>query len=259
MGLTARVYPVPLENLLAVGGACVAIAGISYRRKLLDRPGIVAAVATGLVIGILGDPAWLFVLLVYLVSSFAATRYRFQRKLELGVAEGRRGERTWHNVVANGLPPSAIAVVWGLAPDLIPPGGSGLLFLTAIAVAAADTIASEIGVLAPDAFLITKPLKPVPPGTDGGVSLLGTSAALLASTYVAVVGYLIFTVLAPSTLPANPLLLIIPVSLGFLGCQLDSVMGATLERTGHIGKGGVNFVSISTATAVGWLALLAIP
>ena len=76
-------HPIPLENLLAVGVVCVAIAGISYKRNLLDRAGLVAAVATGLIIGVLGDPVWLFVLLVYLVSSFAATRYRFEKKKEL--------------------------------------------------------------------------------------------------------------------------------------------------------------------------------
>ncbi|HEX9710142.1 MAG TPA: DUF92 domain-containing protein [Candidatus Thermoplasmatota archaeon] len=251
--------PPPLENLLAVGAICVFIAGVSYRRNLLDGAGLVAAVAIGLVIGILGDPAWLFVLLVYLVSSFAATRYRFQRKMEMGVAEGRRGERTWHNVVANGLPPAAVAAVWGLAPDLLPASSSGLLFLSAIAVAAADTLASEIGVLSPNAVLITRPLRRVPPGTDGGVSLLGTAAALAASGYVAGVGYLVLALLAPATMPASPALLLIPVALGFLGCQLDSLMGATLERSGRLGKGGVNFISISAATVVAWLALAAMP
>src|SRR5882672_7449278 len=96
----------PLANLAVVVGVCAAIAVVSYKKQLLDRSGIVAAVATGLVIGLLGDPAWLFVLLVYMVSSFAATKLRFQRKLEMGVAEGKRGERTWHNVLANGLIPT---------------------------------------------------------------------------------------------------------------------------------------------------------
>lgn len=244
---------------MAVGAVCFAIAWISYWKSLLDTPGLVAAVGTGLVIGILGDPAWLFVLLVYLVSSFVATRYRYAKKKEMGVAEGRRGERTWHNVVANGAPPAAIAVLWGLAPDVLPPASSGVLFLTAIAVAAADTLASEIGVLSPNATLITNPLNRVKPGTNGGVSILGHGAALLAASYVAAIGYLAFSVLAPTTLPAQASLLVVPVLLGFAGCQLDSLMGATLERSGVMGKGGVNLVSISAMTAVAWVVLLFVP
>lgn len=251
-------HPIPLESLVAVGAVCAAIAWVSYWKNLLDTPGLVAAVGTGLIIGVLGDPAWLFVLLVYLVSSFVATRYRYQKKKEMGVAEGRRGERSWHNVVANGAPPALVAALWGLAPDVLPPESSGVLFLTAIAVAAADTLASEIGVLSPNATLITHPLRRVPPGTNGGVSLLGHGAALLAASYVAAIGYVVFLVLAPATLPAQPCLLILPVLLGFAGCQLDSLMGATLERGGFMGKGGVNLVSISAMTAAAWLLMLAI-
>jgi uncharacterized protein (TIGR00297 family) len=248
-----------LEGLLTVGGVCLAIAAISYRKNLLDKPGIASAVAAGLVIGVLGDPAWLFVLLVYLVSSFAATRYRYQKKKEMGVAEGRRGERSWQNVLANGAPPAFIAVLWGLWPEALPPGGSGLVFLTAIAVAASDTIASEIGVLSPNAFLITHPMRRVKPGTDGGVSLLGTFASLLAAGYVAAVGYFTFVLLAPATIPSPPCLLVVPVLFGFLGCQFDSLLGATFERRGWLGKGAVNFVSIALMTAGAWAVLWAVP
>ena len=250
--------PVPLENLAVVGALCLAIAVIAFKRGLLDRSGIAAAVAVGLLIGVLGHPAWLIVLLVYLVSSFAATRYRFQKKQEMGVAEGRRGERSWKNVVANGSPPAAVAAFAGLLPELFPGGISGLVFLSAIAVAASDTLASEIGVLSPKAALITHPLKPVAPGTDGGVSRLGTLAALVAALYVAGVGFIGFTLMAPATLSSNLYLLLVPVVFGFLGCQLDSLLGATLERKGWVSKGGVNFVSITVATLAAWLVLVAL-
>ena len=42
---------------------------------------------------------------------------------------------------------------------------------------------------------------------------------------------------------------IIPAIMGFIGCQIDSVLGATLENRGIIGKGGVNFISIGISTA----------
>lgn len=250
---------VALESLLAVGGVCAAIAAISYKKRLLDPTGIAAAVGTGLIIGVLGHPSWLFVLLVYMVSSFAATKYRFDRKLEMGIAEGARGERTWKNVVANGAPPAAIAAVAGILPGAFPPGASGYVFLTAIAVAASDTLASEIGVLSPRTVLITHPLKRVRPGTDGGVSLLGHAAALTASVYVAVIGYVVLSAVAPSTLAASPPYMLLPVALGFLGCQVDSVMGATLELGGKITKGWVNFLSIALSTGLAWGFLTLLP
>lgn len=244
-----------LENLATVVGVCAAIAVVSYKKRLLDRTGIVAAVATGLVIGLLGDPAWLFVLLVYMVSSFAATKLRFQKKLEMGVAEGKRGERTWHNVLANGLIPAIVAALAGLVPSLFPPGTSGLVFLTAIGVAAADTLASEIGVLSPKAVLITHPWRPVAPGTDGGVSMLGHAAALTAASYVAIIGYVVFSLAAPATWSVGAAFMLLPAALGFTGCQVDSLMGATLERRGIFTKGWVNFLSIALCTLSAWAVL----
>lgn len=245
------------ESLVLVGAVCAAIAGLSLWRKQLDLPGTAAAVAVGVVIGLLGHPAWLFVLLVYMVSSFGATKYRFQRKLQMGVAEGKRGERSWRNVVANGGVPAAVAAVAGLCPWALPQGTAGLLFLSAIAVAAADTMASEIGVLSQKAVLITHPSRHVPAGTNGGVSTLGHGAAALAALYVAITGYFVFTTFAPATLRATPVLLAVPALVGFAGCQLDSLMGATLEVGGRMTKGWVNFLSVAGGTLGAWgLALL---
>ncbi len=247
------------ESLVLVGAVCAAIAGLSLERHLLDLPGTAAAVVVGLVIGILGHPTWLFVLLVYMVSSFAATKYRFERKLQMGVAEGTRGERSWRNVVDNGGVPAAVAAVTGLYPAAFPPGTSGLVFLTAIAVAAADTMASEIGVLSKEAVLITHPHRRVEAGTNGGVSMLGHGAAAFAGAYVAVTGYLLFGAFAPSTMQVAPPFLLVPAVLGFVGCQLDSLMGATFELGGRMTKGWVNFLSIASSTGLAWGLILLLP
>jgi len=219
---------------------------------MLDASGVSAAVVTWLIIGLLGHPAWLLVLLVYMVSSFAATKLRFEKKLAMGVAEGKRGERTWRNVLANGSPAAAIAALTGLTPWIFPPGAAGFVFLTAIAVAAADTMASEIGVLSPRTVLITHPFKQVPAGTDGGVSLLGHAAALVAATYVAIVGFVAFVAFAPDTTAARPEWIALPIAFGFLGCQVDSLIGASLERRGWVSKGGVNYVSITISASLAW-------
>ena len=43
--------------------------------------------------------------------------------------------------------------------------------------------------------------------------------------------------------------------LGFLGCQIDSVLGAVLENRGLLTKGSVNALSIIAGVALMWLYL----
>src|SRR3989475_8956598 len=156
-----------------------ALSALAYRRDVLTWDGSLAAFVVGMVIGIFGDVTWLFVLLFFLLSSFVATRYRFALKEALGVQEGVRGERKSSNVFANGIAPVTVAAIAALTNgrlhDL-----SGLVYVSVLAVAGADTLAGGIGILSPDAYLISNGKK-VPPGTDGAVSLLRPACALTAS------------------------------------------------------------------------------
>ena len=250
-------------GLLALGLTflmCGALSALAYYRNVLTWDGSVAAFVVGLLIGVFGDVTWLFLVLFFLLSSFVATRYRFALKEALGVQEGRRGERGSSNVLANGIAPVAVAALssltTGRAHDL-----SGLVYVSVLAVAGADTLASEIGILSPNAYLISNGQK-VTPGTDGAISLLGQVCALAAAVYTAFVGWLVLGVLAPlvgttPTIPANSLLILIPAAVGFLGCQIDSVLGATLERKGIIGKRSVNLVSTSLGGVIAYGLLVA--
>ncbi|MEW6070246.1 MAG: DUF92 domain-containing protein [Candidatus Thermoplasmatota archaeon] len=227
---------------------CVVLAFLAYWKRVFDTSGCLAAFFIGLVIGILGSLLWLLMLLIFLISSFLATKFKFEYKKSRGVQEGIRGERRIKNVIANGSVPVIIVILkYFLALDNT---FATILFLTAIAVAAADTLASEIGVLADKTYLITNLRKRVAAGTNGGVSILGTSAALFASFYVASIGCLLCGILSIE-------LFIVPLLLGFLGCNIDSLLGATLEK-GILTKGMVNYISIATSTliAVLWIKLL---
>ena len=231
---------------------CAVLSALAYYREVLTWDGSLAAFAVGLLIGILGDVTWLLLLLFFLLSSFVATRYRFALKEALGVQEGRRGERRSSNVFANGIAPVTVAAIAALTNgrlhDL-----TGLVYVSVLAVAGADTLASEIGILSPNAYLISNGKK-VAPGTDGAVSLLGQACALTASAYTALVGWFVLYVLAPfgapPPIPASSFLIVIPAIVGFLGCQIDSVLGATLERRGIVGKRTVNLVSTSLGALI---------
>jgi uncharacterized protein (TIGR00297 family) len=182
------------------------------------------------------------------------TKYRFEWKKAEGFQEGSTGERTWKNVAANGAIPTAIAFFSfvaesiGSAGDFFGKDIASYMFVSAIAVAASDTAASEIGIVDPRVFLITT-FKPVKRGTNGGVSLTGQFAAFIAAAYTSAIAYVVFAGLDKGLLH-GPATLFIPMLCGFLGCQIDSVIGATWEQRKKIGKLGNNFLSIAIGTLI---------
>lgn len=239
---------------------CLLLSSLAYYKHVLTKAGTTAAFFVGLVIGILGDITWLVLLLFFLISSFAATRYRFALKEAMGVQEGRKGERGAMNVLANGVAPMTAAVLSSLATPLIPVEWAGIVFLSALAVAGADTLASEIGVLSDKARLITT-FKPVKAGTDGGISALGEVCAIAASLYIALFGWVVLYLISGQigmnvTLPRESRLIFIPLAIGFIGCQIDSVLGATLETKGYLHKKGVNLVSTCIGALMAYSLLL---
>jgi len=238
------------------------LSALAYWKNVLTWDGSVASFVVGMVIGIFGDVTWLFLLLFFLLSSFLATRYRFALKEAMGVQEGVRGERRSTNVLANGLALMAVAFLSLLLPEAFPKKMSGLIFLSALSVAGADTLASEIGVLSRHTYLITNG-KPVSPGTDGGVSWLGQACAFGAALYTSLVGWFVLSYVARTyglvmSMPTSPVYLLIPMAVGFLGCQLDSVIGATLERRGVVNKKTNNLISTASGAILAYLILVAL-
>ncbi len=221
---------------------------------MLDIWGSVTAFFIGIILGIMGGVLWILLLLIFLVSAFLATRYKFNYKKTKGIQEGKKGERGAINVLANGIVPVVIAIFNN------PTSGRNLLglgylenklaiflFVTSIACAASDTLASEMGMISDKAYLITTG-KRVPPGTDGGISLYGEIWALLGAAYTFFVAYIIFHQLSDITLRSSwPL---IGIVMGFMSCQLDSILGATLEQKGLIGKSSVNTIAISISMII---------
>jgi len=253
---------IPVPDLTVVIGVtifCTAMAVASYVRKIFDLSGSVSAFIVGMVIGLCGDILWLVLLLVFLITSFGATKYRFEWKKSEGFQEGAKGERSWRNVAANGAIPTLIAffsfVAQATDASFFPKDIASYLFVSAIAVAASDTAASEIGIVDPRVYMITT-FERTKRGTDGGVSLTGQLAAFIAAAYTSAVAYVVFAVFNDSLL-AGPATVFVPMLCGFLGCQIDSVIGATLERDGRIGKLGNNFSSIGLGTLLAFLIALA--
>ena len=216
---------------------------ITYKCGLLTKNGCVAAALIGLAIGVFGSVNWLLLLIVFAALGFAATLAGFSKKRKMGVQEGEHGERGAMNILGVAIPPLIIAVL-----NFIFTGYEyvfSMAYIATIAVAAADTAASEIGVKDPKVWMITT-FKRVEPGVDGGVSVRGTLISLVGSAAVSVIGSLaIFYTL--------DVYILVPILCGFLGCVLDSVIGATAETRGYVSKYGNNCV---TGLAGGVLAII---
>ncbi len=117
------------------------------------------------------------------------------------------------------------------------------LFSISLAVVSSDTFASELGIVDKKVYMITT-MKRATPGINGGVSRIGEGAALLGAFIVALTYGLMnpggFSIVKTLTVGA----------LGFLGCQFDCILGATLENRNILSKGEVNFLSSLFAVIV---------
>ncbi|MBP5203744.1 MAG: DUF92 domain-containing protein [Candidatus Methanomethylophilaceae archaeon] len=199
---------------------------IAYKTGCLTRDGAAASFLVGAFTGIVGSVSAFVLLIIFTVSGFVATRIGFEKKKKAGLQEGSAGERNWKNVAGVGIPPCVIVALNALFP--MDPLLFDVMFVSTMTVAGADTIASEIGVKDPKAYLITT-FKRVPPGTNGGVSLMGTAISTVAALGIAVIGWLVMTG------TVDPLLLI-PFVAGVVGNLLDSLFGTLLEDRGYISK-----------------------
>jgi uncharacterized protein (TIGR00297 family) len=235
-------------NLIISISLVVLLTVVSKVRNILDGPGIATAIILGTIVGVFGHWTWLVILLGFLSAGSAATKWRLEEKLAKGFAESEDGHREWSNVVANGGVPGIIAIIafYNQSWDAMLP-----IYGAAIAVAAADTFASEFGCVDPRVRMITT-MKSCEPGVNGGWSPNGQLAAFLGALIIAILTWSLGWVLqGGSTTGVIPFVAVVTL-VGWLGCQIDSVLGATLENRGLIGKGQVNAISIACGSIIAW-------
>lgn len=223
------------DQLISLG-LVVTLLVFSRAKDLLDISGILAATFTGLTVSLLGHWTWLVALFVFLVTGSLATKWKMEEKKALSLEEANEGLRGWRNVIANGGAVSLVAIYNFFYP------GEEWIYLAAISsisVALSDTLASEIGSLDLRTRSITN-LQSVPAGTNGGMSPTGTVAAFAGALIIGIVGVMFSP--DDSTISQINLLLLITI-IGWLGCQVDSLLGALLENRGYLGKHSVNFLA----------------
>ncbi|KAK6521481.1 hypothetical protein TWF506_001694 [Arthrobotrys conoides] len=105
--------------------------------------------------------------------------------------------------------------------------------MTQYAAVLSDTLSSELGILSRSPpRLIYNPLKVVPPGTNGGVTLAGFIAGTIGSIFIAIIS-VISVPFSPenSTLQFKATLGGVIVAAGVIGTIIDSLLGATLQAS----------------------------
>jgi uncharacterized membrane protein len=88
--------------------------------------------------------------------------------------------------------------------------------------------------------------KPCEQGENGGFSPNGQLAAAVGSAVVAILTLLAWWATGNDTATTNGIQLgAVLAVIGWLGCQIDSYLGALLENRGYMSKGAVNASAIT--------------
>jgi uncharacterized protein (TIGR00297 family) len=208
-----------------------------YWRGKIDLSALIASGIVGfLVLFSLGD-YWplIYVILVFFGVGNFITRYRHSVKKRYRVEEGVRTSR---NVFGNGGAATVYSILFfitGLPVILLGVVG-------AMATASADTFATEVGQAHEKNPRLITNLRKVKVGRSGAVSVPGLIASFIGAAVISLI---------PLFAGVDWSLFSIGTFAGFLGCIVDSFIGATIERR-KVDKHMTNFI----ATTVGGLVAI---
>jgi uncharacterized protein (TIGR00297 family) len=234
--------------LVHPAGKVAAFAALTLVFAVLGR--VVRGVTTGgavagaavcfALLWVAGLPGFAALLTVF-VLTWIATRFGYNHKQRLGTAEARTGRNAFQ-VLANLGTSAGCAVLYS---TLWPDRRLLVALAAALAEAAADTVSSEMGQALGRAPRLITTWKKVEPGTDGAVSLAGTTDGATAAIAVGLVfaftrifSWRSFAVCAVA---------------GITGMIFDSLLGATFERRRLLGNNAVNFASTIVAAGLAFL------
>ncbi len=198
----------------------VIVAALAWRAGALSTSGALAAVITGGLIFGLGQLPWAALLLTFFITSSGLSRAFKKRKASLAEKYAKGDRRDWGQVTANGGLGALLAIAYFVTPHY---QWLWLAFAGAMAAVNADTWSTELGVLSPVLPRLITSGKQVERGTSGGVTVVGTAAALAGAVLVALVA-----VLVNGGSKWLSSLGIIALG-GLVGSLFDSLLGASVQ------------------------------
>lgn len=222
-----------------IGALCaLLVSGAAYWKRSLSLSGMLAATVMGTVYFGAGNLFWFGILLLFFITSSLFSKFRGARKQELEKTYAKSGRRDAGQVLANGGLGMAACIGNAIWPGPL----WSYLFVGAMAAVTADTWSTEWGGLSrkPPRSVLT--WKPVPAGTSGGVSMLGSAAAMAGALMIGGASWVLLgwtgvedmvgTEVRLTSYPPLSLWqwLVIGGLSGFAGAFADSLLGATLQR-----------------------------
>ena len=206
---TAQQWNILLGVLLSV---LFSLAAFAFRGLSLD--GMFSAIVIGTFAFGLGGWKLAAVLLLFFISSVAISDRSKWRAEHLSESARRGGLQVW----ANGF----WMVIFLVCATVFKAPIFLIGAVAVIATATADTWATELGSRNPESTYLITTFERVKPGTDGGVSIKGTTAAFIAAIIMSGVSVYVFS------LHFSIFILIFVAAI--LGCLIDSYLGALFQQ-----------------------------
>ncbi|MFC7393342.1 DUF92 domain-containing protein [Scopulibacillus cellulosilyticus] len=241
---------------------------LSYKKELLTLDGALGMAVIGIVIlQAFGLPGLMIIFVFFISSSLIGHFLKNNKKVE-------KPKRTIWQVTANGGIPFLAAFIYIIFPSPIWYG----VFVGAIAEAASDTWASEIGKTSREIPYHFRLRKRVNKGLSGAITKKGTLAAVFGAFLIAILSAVW---LSYEGMSGFLLITILITAAGYLGNLLDTCLGAWLQaqyvchecgkytdNQFHCGKnterqhgygwmtnGAVNFISVLFGGLLGGLVM----
>jgi uncharacterized protein (TIGR00297 family) len=221
--LLALQYGDALDHLGAAATAvCIALlfAMLSVRNGWLTLGGAVSAGLLGTAVVWSQGPRWIVPLVIFFTGSTLLGRLTRAAQGSSDAKHGRPrdAEQVWSN-----------GGVYLAAALLLPGEQAHRAMIISMAIATADTWASEIGMAARGATLDLRTGRLVAPGLSGGISLAGTLGAAAGALMLAITSDIL------SLSPPGSMATI--AAWGMLGMVVDSLLGAWLQVRYHATDG----------------------
>ncbi|HEX8617354.1 MAG TPA: DUF92 domain-containing protein, partial [Thermoanaerobaculia bacterium] len=228
-----------------VANAVLALAG--YFARSVNFSGAVGGFLLGAVLIFGGGWPLYVALLAFFVIGTTTTKLGYARKAKAGLAQEGGGRRGFSHAFSN----VGVAAICAIAVSRVARSTHGatelelvplFMGIAALATAAADTTASEIGQWIGRRAFLPLTLRRVPVGTEGAISVEGTLAGLAGGFAVALAGTLAVDRMFAELVAFDWNTVAVLTLSAFAGSYLESILGSwNRKQVRPIPNGVLNF------------------